>query len=85
MLKVNFELLFKAWGLNLSPAELEETKISAFRALEMAAKHNVLNSMVYSKQIIGKNRLSFVKSTTSLPDVQKLSNDVTKLRNLTMH
>ena len=37
MEKVNFQVLFVAQGLNLTSAEVAETKISTIRALQMAA------------------------------------------------
>ena len=35
---VNFEVLFKAWHLKLTTDEVDEIKISSFRALQVAAK-----------------------------------------------
>ena len=45
---VNFEVLFKAWGFKLTPAEVIETKISPFRALQVAAKYIMIRSMINS-------------------------------------
>ncbi len=55
MLLVNFQVLFKAWGLNLTAAEEAENFISIYRALQMAAKFMMLNSIIESRLIIGKN------------------------------
>jgi hypothetical protein len=45
---VNFQVLFKTWGLNLTSAELEETLLSASIALQVAAKYLMLNSITKS-------------------------------------
>ena len=52
---VNFKALFEAWGLNLTPAQIKETLISASIALQVAAKCIMLKSLFYSSQITPKN------------------------------
>ena len=64
MLLVNFQVLFKAWGLNLTAAEEAENFISIYRALQMAAKFMMLNSIIESKLIIGKNEIKDFKGSS---------------------
>ena len=68
---VNFQVLFEAWGICLSPAEVEETRISISRALQMALK---LKSIVKSLRIIGTDRVKCVKGTVNLIDIPTLAN-----------
>ena len=51
---VNFQVLFEAQGIYLSPDELVETKISLSRALQTALKYKMLKSIVKSDRIIPK-------------------------------
>ena len=64
MLKyVNYQVLVQAWGINLTPADVEETRISRSRALQMAAKYMVLKSIIESPRIIGKEASRYVTRT----------------------
>ena len=37
MQNLNYQVLFEAWGITLTPDEVKETKISASKALNLAA------------------------------------------------
>ena len=50
---VNFKVLFKSQGLNLTTTQWEETLISASIALQVAAKYLMLKSITKSQRIIG--------------------------------
>ena len=71
---VNFQVLFEAQGIYLSPSELEETKISLSRALQMALKYKMLKSIVKSIRIIGSEGVKNVKGTVNLLDMPTLAN-----------
>ena len=80
---VNFQVLFEAWGISLSPGELEETKISISRALQAALKFKMLKSIVKSQRIIGSKDLNNVKGTVNLLDMPTLTNmSLQEIRNL---
>ncbi len=64
MLLVNFEVLFKAWGLNFKAAEEAENFISIYRALKTAAKFMMLNFSIESRLIIGKNTIKNFKGSS---------------------
>ena len=70
---VNFQVLFEAQGIYLSPDELVETKISLSRALQTALKYKMLKSIVKSIRIIGKNSVKNVKGTVNLLDTPTLA------------
>ena len=75
MLKyVNFQVLFEAQGIYLSPGELEETKISLSRALQAALKYKMLKSIVKSLRIIPIKCVENVKGTVNLLDMPTLAN-----------
>ena len=45
---VNFQVLFEAWGIQLTPGDVGETLISTARALQVAAKCIILKSITKS-------------------------------------
>ena len=80
---VNFQDLFKAQGIYLSPGELEETRISLSRALDSALKYKMLKSIVKSLRIIPTNCVKRVKGTVNLLDMPTLAiMSLQELRNL---
>ena len=82
---VNFQVLFEAWGISLSPGELEETKISISRALQVAAKYMILKSIVKSQHIIGKKVIEDITGSVMLPNIKRLTEkSLQELRNLTI-
>ena len=70
---VNFQVLFEAQGIFLSPGELEETRISVSRALQAALKYKMLNSIAKSDRIIGTEAVKYVKGTVYLLDMPTLA------------
>ena len=84
MLKlVNFSVLLKAQGLNLTSTQAEETLISTSRALQVAVKCMMLDSIFCSQTIIAEKWAKVSKSTVSLPEIAILGNkSVQALRNL---
>ena len=70
---VNFQVLFEAQGIYLSPGELEETKISLSRALQAVLKYKMFKSIVKSLRIIGKDAVQTVKGTVNLLDMPTLA------------
>ena len=50
---INYPRLFKSWGITLTPADTAEIKISASKALKVAAKCMRLKSILKSQHIIG--------------------------------
>jgi hypothetical protein len=48
--------LLGSWGLQLSPADVEEIKISAVKAMQVAAKYMMLK-FLKSQRIIGKQKV----------------------------
>ncbi len=69
MHKVNFEVLYGAWGIKLSDAEVEEAKKSPLRALRVKDKCFIIDSICYSKHIIGSKLVVKLKSTVVFPDL----------------
>ena len=65
---VNFKVLFEAWGIHLTDAQVEHTKISLASALKVALKLFMLKSIIESQQMIGK--YSVVTDHVSLPDLK---------------
>ena len=64
---VNFEMLFKAWGINLTPHEVKNTLKSTILALKMAMQYLrewILNK---SEQIVPKRCAGVVRNTVSIP------------------
>ena len=79
----NFQVLFEAQGIYLSPDELEETKIYLSRGLQEALKHKMLKSIVKSDRIIGTRSVKNVKGTVNPLDMPTLANmSLQELRNL---
>ena len=63
------------------PADLEETKILPFKALQVALKYWMLKSIIMSKYIIPKNMV--VKGTLDVPAIHDLyKKSFYELRNL---
>ena len=69
---VNFKVLFEAWGIHLTDAQVEQTKISLASALKVALKLFMLKSIIESQQMIGK--YSVDTNHVSLPDLKTFSN-----------
>ena len=74
MKKVNFQVLYDVWGIKLTPEEVEETKKSPYRALQVKNKFILLNSFVYSQHIAGKSPAHKVKGTVELPNMAEIAN-----------
>ena len=81
---VNFKVLFEEqFGIQLKPAEEEETLISTARALQWAAKYMMLRSIIKSQQIIAKRNAEDVTGTVTIPEVTTLADQsYRELRNL---
>ena len=69
---VNFKVLFEAWGIRLTDAQVEHTKISLASAFKLALKLFMLKSIIESQQMIGK--YSVLTNHVSLPDLKTFSN-----------
>ena len=69
---VNYQVLLETQGIKLTPADVEETKISASRALHVAAKYIMLKSLMRSQRIIGKKAVNLVSGKKSFPSMTKL-------------
>ena len=70
---INYQVLFGLQGITLTPAEVQETKISISRALQVAAKCMVLKSITKSLRIIGKNAVDKVSGTSTIPEMKTLA------------
>ena len=82
---VNFEVLFKAQGIILAPAEVEETKIAVSKALQVAAKCYIRKYTTKSKQIIPNSYVKDVYTTSSIPNMPMYAvKSLERLRNLTI-
>ena len=64
---------FKAWGICLSPAEVEETRILLSRALQVALKYKKIKSIVKSHRIIPKEVINNLISKVIFPDMSTLA------------
>ena len=77
--------MFEAWGIKLTADDVEETKISIFRALKVARKYTMLSSIIKSKHTIAINRPCESAGTVSIPNMEALVNkNCEELRNLTI-
>ena len=82
---INYQVLFKAWGIKLTPAEVAETKILSTRALQVLAKHMMIKSIVKSQRIIPTKAVNSVTGTSSIPDMTTLTDQsLSQLRNMTI-
>ena len=80
---VNFQVLFKTQGLNLTPTQWEAFKVSASIALQAAVKYMMLKSISKSQRIIGINAVNNVKTTVCIPNMLELGNkSAEELKNL---
>ena len=80
---VNFKVLFEVWGVQLTDTQVEETKISTTRALQVALKCLMIKSIIENQHIIGK--YAVVTGNVSIPDFKKLSNmSLQELKKLTI-
>ncbi len=81
---VNFQVLFEAWGIILTPAEMEETYISTSIALKLAAKKFILKSIKKSKHMIAREAIKILRRKEIVPKISKLEaksfEELTKLR-----
>ncbi len=86
MLKyVNFQALFEAWGIQIIDADVEETKISPNKALKVALKCLIINSMIKSQHIIPNSKVLTVTRTVSFPIMETLrEKTVEELQNFTL-
>jgi hypothetical protein len=73
--RINYQVLFEAWGIKLTPTEVEETQISISRALQVAAKCTMIKYICYSKRIIGKMAVKLVTSTVNIPNMLTLAEE----------
>jgi hypothetical protein len=67
---INYEVVFAEQGIQLTHAEVEETKISISRALQVLAKYVILKSITKSQRIIGAKRLNHITGSVYLPEIQ---------------
>ena len=80
---VNFQVLFKVWGMNVTPHETEEISISTTKALKMAAKWSILNSITKSKRMIPENETNLVAGFLTIPVMRIIAaNSLEKLQSL---
>ena len=52
---------------------MKETKISILTALQVALKRIILNSITRSQRMIGTATVSWVKGTSSIPDMATIA------------
>ena len=82
---VNFQNLFEAQGVYLSPGELEDTRISTSKALQAALKYKTLKAIIKSKRIIPDDRVEEVTGNVNFPNMATLVNKSwEELTNLTI-
>jgi len=72
MLKVNFQVLFGAQGLNLTTEEVEESKISTSIALQLPIKCFMIQSIIEVPHIIPEFGTDKIKRTVNIPELQTL-------------
>ena len=58
---INYEVVFKEQGIKLTPADVEETKQSTSRALQVLLKYMMLDSLFWGQQIIPKSILKYLQ------------------------
>ena len=81
---MNYQVLFSAQGTNLTPAQVEEAKISTARALQLPLKLIMLESIT-NKQVIGKQAVKLVVNSTSILNMTMLCNkSLEELRSLSI-
>ena len=81
---VNFQVLIEAWGRNLTPADVIETRMSIFRAFQVAVKYMMIKS-IHSQHIIPNNAVHLPKKIISAPEVQELTEkNLQELKDLTI-
>ena len=79
---INYLVLFAEQGIELSPADVQETKISASRALQVAFK---CLRLITSPRIISTNKIALVTGTSSIPNIKTIANKNTQVhRSLTI-
>ncbi len=80
---VNYQVLFKAQGLNLTQSQMNETLISTSIALQVGGKCMMFQSITKSKQIIAEKFVENVSGTVSVPEMTKIINQsYLELKNL---
>ena len=77
---VNFKVLFRVWGIILQQAEVEQTLVSTFIALHIAAKWFISKSITKSQHIIGKNEVKNITEKVSIPNIANIADK--SLKNL---
>ena len=88
--RLNYQVLFGEQGVQLTPADVEKTKISTQKALKVGLKYIMLSSLfsMYlrkSQRNIGENYSIDMTKTVSFPDLATLaSKNRRELLNLTI-
>ena len=70
---VNFQILFREWGIELTTQEVEETFISTSRTLQKAKNWVIPISITKSKHIIPENSGLLITGTVMIPNIKQIT------------
>ena len=83
---VNYQVLFKAQGMHFTPNDVAEAKITPSKALQIAVKYIMLNSIVYSPQIMRKGEFQHATEIVNVPNLQNLfDKSMLEVRNMAIY